>query len=325
MRCSTPPWRRTISPSFRPGQQAQTAATRSPSFRPTLGRCSSPSTIPKIRSNWPTWQPPKTRAPIMLNRLLCDADLVLPINLLRPESALLYSGPHGGLCPTFSDAETQQRFRTPNTMASRTQQRQRREEADEVAWLLGIQLTLQIIAGPGDTRVAHPGRPGRGRVAARAANWSQAAWGYDVAKRAELVVATIEGEQRTPDLGELWPRTARRSASLRRQRDHRPLHRAVLQTGPALKRLAELRGQRKTAQAHRQRSLRRCALRLAAARSARHGTRLSAEPPGVKPLSNRSGSATSIRRNTSNASVASTTPASCWPTRIARAPQAVDA
>ncbi len=136
----------------------------------------------------------KDAAPIMLNRLLCDADLVLPINLLRPDAAFLYAGPHGGLCPTFSNSETQQRFRTPNLMARPTQQRQRREEADEVAWLLGIQLTLQIIAGAGDT-VLHilagldqdVSREGRRLV--------EAAWGHEVPEPAKLVVATIEGEQ----------------------------------------------------------------------------------------------------------------------------------
>lgn len=135
----------------------------------------------------------KDATPIVLNRLLCDADLVLPINLLRPESALLYSGPHGALCPTFADSNTQQRYRTPNSMATAKQQRRRRDEANEVAWLLGIQLTLQVVAGPGDS-VLHVlagldedvSRQGRALV--------RAAWQFNVAEKANLVVATIEGE-----------------------------------------------------------------------------------------------------------------------------------
>ncbi len=132
--------------------------------------------------------------PIMLNRRLCDADLVLPVNLLRPDTALLYCGPHGGLCPTFSDTATQQRFRTPNSTASRKQQRRRREEANDVAWLLGIQLTVQVIAGSGDT-VLHVLAGLDEDVSRHGQKLVKAAWGYDVARRAELVVATIEGPQ----------------------------------------------------------------------------------------------------------------------------------
>ncbi len=133
-------------------------------------------------------------APVLLNRLLCDAGLVLPVNLMRPDMAILSSGPHGGLCPTFSDLETQQRFRAPNSAVSRKQQRRRREESREVAWLLGLQLTLQIIAGPGDS-VLHVLAGLDEDVSRQGQEMVKAAWGYDVAKRAELVVATIEGTQ----------------------------------------------------------------------------------------------------------------------------------
>jgi nickel-dependent lactate racemase len=135
----------------------------------------------------------KDAAPIHVNRLLCDADLVLPINLLRPDTALLYAGPHGGLCPTYSGAETQQRFRTPNAIAPRAQQRRRREEADEVAWLLGIQLSLQVIAGAGDN-VLHVLAGMDQDVTGLGRALVDAAWGYEVPRRAELVIATIEGE-----------------------------------------------------------------------------------------------------------------------------------
>jgi len=134
----------------------------------------------------------KDATPIRLNRLLCDADLVLPINLVRPDWAFSYAGPHGALCPTFSDAQIQQRFRTPNTAAPRKHQQRRREEADEVAWLLGIQLTLQVIAGPGDTVLQvlagldeDVSREGQRRV--------RAAWDHEVTEHAELVIATIAG------------------------------------------------------------------------------------------------------------------------------------
>jgi nickel-dependent lactate racemase len=136
----------------------------------------------------------KEAAPIVLNRLLCDADVVLPINLLRPETTVCYTGPHGGLCPAFADANTQQRFRTPNAMISRKQQSRRREEASEIAWLLGIQLSLQIVAGPGDS-LMHI-LAGVDQAAARQGQrLVEQVWSQRVSRRADLVVAALEGAQ----------------------------------------------------------------------------------------------------------------------------------
>ncbi len=130
--------------------------------------------------------------PIMLNRVLCDADFVIPVNLLRPEGSIGFMGAHGGLCPTFCDAATQERFRAPQSAIQERKKQRRRAEADEVAWLLGIQLTLQIIAGPGDTvlhvlagQVDDVYRQGRALV--------EAAWSHRVPTKAQFVVATIEG------------------------------------------------------------------------------------------------------------------------------------
>lgn len=136
----------------------------------------------------------KDASPIVLNRHLCDADLVLPINLVRPDVSLLYPGPQGGLCPTFADTATQQRFQTPNAMATRRQQQRRREEAEEVAWLLGIQLTLQVIAGPGDSLLHVLAGPDA-ELSSRSHQLAIDVWGYDIRDKAELVVATIEGQE----------------------------------------------------------------------------------------------------------------------------------
>ena len=93
----------------------------------------------------------KDAAPIYLNRHLCEADVIVPINLLRPRAALGSASVHGGLYPTFSDAATWERFRVPSLITHAAEQKRRRAEADEVAWLLGLQLSVQVIAGPGDS------------------------------------------------------------------------------------------------------------------------------------------------------------------------------
>jgi len=149
---------------------------------------------PGDRSNLAYLAASKDASPIVLNRLLCDADVVLPVSLLRPESALLYSGPHGGLCPTFSDTETQQRFRTPQHLTQRKSKQRRREEADEVAWLLGVQLAVQVVAGPGNS-LLHVIAGRSEDISDQGRRLVASAWQRHLPQKAELVIASIEGER----------------------------------------------------------------------------------------------------------------------------------
>ena len=83
--------------------------------------------------------------PLHINRTLFDADLVLPVSLLRLPGSLDYLGPHGSLFPAFADATTQERFQAPSSTTSPVHHKRRIEEVDEAGWLLGIQLILQLV------------------------------------------------------------------------------------------------------------------------------------------------------------------------------------
>lgn len=133
--------------------------------------------------------------PIYFNRRIGDADVVVPVGVLRLDGSWGYVGVHGCLFPTFSDATTQERFRSVRS-DWRSQQRHRRKEADEAAWLLGVQFTLQITPGAGDSilNVLAGDAPS---VAERGRQLCESAWLHRGARRASLVVATIEGGQRT--------------------------------------------------------------------------------------------------------------------------------
>ena len=48
--------------------------------------------------------------PIFLNRLLTDADVVLPVGCMQAETTPGYFGLQGGIFPTYADAKTQARF-----------------------------------------------------------------------------------------------------------------------------------------------------------------------------------------------------------------------
>jgi len=140
----------------------------------------------------------KDGKPVYFNRWVYDADVVLPISTMRLEKSLGYVGVHGGLFPTFSDGATLARFRAPTSADWAVHQRRRREEADEAAWLLGVQCTLQIAPGPGNS-VLHALAGDARAVAQKGRVLCEAAWLHQAPQRASLVVATIEGgpEQQT--------------------------------------------------------------------------------------------------------------------------------
>ncbi|HPM83015.1 MAG TPA: lactate racemase domain-containing protein [Candidatus Anammoximicrobium sp.] len=134
----------------------------------------------------------KENRPIYIHRQLFDADLVLPISCLRPRRVLGRLGVHGGLFPTFSDAKTRERFQSPAAARSPVQRHRRRDEVEEAAWLLGVQIVLQVVPGAGGA-VLHvlAGKPEA--VAKRGRQLCDAAWLCRLPRRASLVLASIAG------------------------------------------------------------------------------------------------------------------------------------
>ena len=129
---------------------------------------------------------------IRFHRALLAADVVLPIGTLRLDEGLSYFGVNAGLYPMFSDAETIERFRSPGTTSSDVHQRRRAEEAEEAVWLLGSQFTLQVAPGPRDS-ILHVLAGDTRSVAKHGRELCEAAWKHQSPRRAELVVASIEG------------------------------------------------------------------------------------------------------------------------------------
>jgi nickel-dependent lactate racemase len=103
-------------------------------------------------------------------------------------------GVHGGLFPTFSDAKTRERFQAADSARVSVQKKRRREETEEAAWLLGIQIILQLVPGGGNT-ILHALAGSPDAVAKRGRRLCDAAWLYRVPHRSSLVIATIEGDR----------------------------------------------------------------------------------------------------------------------------------
>ncbi|MGD9645181.1 MAG: lactate racemase domain-containing protein [Pirellulales bacterium] len=147
--------------------------------------------------------------PIYLNRLLCDADLVVPIGCLRCGAAPGYHGAAGGLFPTFSDTKTLARYRDPRlARAGAALVETARQEAEEVAWLLGILFSVQVVPGAGDEVVAVLAG-NLSSVAQQGQAACDAAWSHSVRQRASLVVAAVEG----PPQQQTWENVGRALAA----------------------------------------------------------------------------------------------------------------
>ena len=132
--------------------------------------------------------------PILLNRLLTDADLVLPIGCLRPSTMAGYHGIHTPVLPTFSDRRTLLRFRSLDAVEHPRRTAKRLvKESDYVGWLLGVAFTVQVVPGPGD-RILHVLAGEVGAVRRRGRKLYEAAWLSSAPRRASLVVAAIEGD-----------------------------------------------------------------------------------------------------------------------------------
>jgi len=138
--------------------------------------------------------PTKAGEPILLNRAIQEADLVLPIGCLHGEATAGYYGVHTPVFPTFSDRRTAERFCWPGLLeADGSSRRRLAGEVDEVAWLLGINFTIQLIPAAGD-RVLHVLAGQSEAVRRRSRQLYEAAWSWPVPRPASLVVAAIEGD-----------------------------------------------------------------------------------------------------------------------------------
>lgn len=130
--------------------------------------------------------------PIHVHRTLVDADVVIPIGLLRHDTSLAYYGSAGTLFPTFSDRETQQRYARSETDDRARYQRARRQESQEVAWLLGAPMTVQVIPGGQDAVLGVIAGEMRA-VDKEGQRLCRQAWRCDLPHRAGLVIASLGG------------------------------------------------------------------------------------------------------------------------------------
>jgi nickel-dependent lactate racemase len=149
--------------------------------------------------------------PILLNRLLTDADIVLPVGCMQCEHLSGYFGIHTTIYPEFSDQRTQGRFRKHDRYIGNGHHRELQKEVNHVAWLLGVNFSLQLVPAAGDG-VLHALAGQSDVVRRRCRELYRDAWSRPIAHRANLVVAAIEGgpsQQTWENLGRVLENAAR--------------------------------------------------------------------------------------------------------------------
>ncbi|NLX98483.1 MAG: DUF2088 domain-containing protein [Rhodopirellula sp.] len=131
--------------------------------------------------------------PILLNRMITDADVVVPIGRVGNASSPGYRGVNGIVFPTFSDLDTQRRFRSPPAAeAGSSHHAESIEECNEVGWLLGAAFSLSVVPGRGE-EVLDIVAGETGAVGRRSRELYDSAWTCTVPCKASLVIAAIEG------------------------------------------------------------------------------------------------------------------------------------
>jgi len=150
--------------------------------------------------------------PIYLNRVLCDADFVLPIACARSACAVGCRGPASALYPSFSDSATQRRYRSPRLIEDRPDvAAQARHEIDQAAWWLGAHFGVFVVAGPnGEVREVVAGEIDAAYL--RAQELHDDAWHRQLPERASLVIAAIDG----PREEQTWENVGRALAAASR-------------------------------------------------------------------------------------------------------------
>jgi hypothetical protein len=174
---------------------------------------------------------------IYLNRLLTDADVVVPVGLLGYDPIVGYRGPWSLLFPSLSDRETLTSFRAKATdrLPDHEHPWATLAESSEVSWLLGSQFHVGIVAGTGGPIEAIAGL--ESSVRSQGMSAVDGAWSFQADSRAEVVVVGIGRPGASAGIDDLAAGLTTATRLVRRGGKIVALSRIEGEIGPALNRL----------------------------------------------------------------------------------------
>jgi hypothetical protein len=142
---------------------------------------------------------------VYLNRLLTDADVVIPVGRLGYDSLRGYHGPWSVLFPELSDRDSMLALRDrkcdPADEVPRGEAQALLDESLEVSWLLGTQFHVGLLPGATGLLEAVAGRDTS--VRARGIASLEHHWTFQAPGRAELVLAGVGFPGRAATLRDL--------------------------------------------------------------------------------------------------------------------------
>jgi nickel-dependent lactate racemase len=130
----------------------------------------------------------KRHGPLVVNRTIFDADVILPIGCSR----LNGHGVFDSLFPRFSSAEAVQRYRMPSSCDSEASCADKCRETDEAGWLIGVPMVIEVVPGANES-VAHVVAGEPRSIARRAKQLCREEWAFHSPRRASLIIATLSG------------------------------------------------------------------------------------------------------------------------------------
>jgi nickel-dependent lactate racemase len=139
---------------------------------------------------------------VYLNRTAVDADQLVVFARRRYDPLLGYSGAEGAIFPTLADEATRQEMCRRLTLAPPGEHPwPTRQEATEIAWLLGAPFLVQVIEGAGD-EIIHV-VAGVSETTAEGQRLLDARWRVTAEQPADIVLGSIGGDPARQDFGEL--------------------------------------------------------------------------------------------------------------------------
>ncbi|PQO40311.1 hypothetical protein C5Y96_01695 [Blastopirellula marina] len=146
---------------------------------------------------------------IILNRHLCDADVVIPVGVARHDGRFNTFGAFSSIYPTYSDIDSLKRWNSP-LFVTRPQRRKRRTaEIEEIRQLLGISVNCLLFPARGGG-YSHAVYGEASQVQALADQQLAEHWQPSVPTLAGAVIALVTGGQ----LGQTWENAARALANV---------------------------------------------------------------------------------------------------------------
>ncbi len=130
----------------------------------------------------------KRGEPLLVNRTIFEADLVIPIGCARVGAENAYDS----LYPRFSSSAALEKYRSPAQREAIANRNGGRSEVDEAGWMIGVQMTVQVVPGAGEC-VAQVVAGEPQAVAHRSEELCREQWLLQSEQRVGLVIATVTG------------------------------------------------------------------------------------------------------------------------------------